>query len=118
MDIDATTDTIPTELQRTPPGSAYLDPPSFAAECERIFFREWFCVGRIEAIPAAGDFLHAEVAGERVLLVRTKDGTLRGHYDVCRHRGSRLALEVDPDAALAAVPSGRFRGSIVCRYHA
>jgi hypothetical protein len=26
-----------------------------------------------------------------VLVVRTKDGTLRGHYDVCRHRGSRLA---------------------------
>ena len=80
MDIDATSNTISTELRPTLPGSAYLDPASFAAE------------------------------RERVLGVRTKDGTLGGHYDVCRHRGSRLALEGAPDAALAAVPSGGSAG--------
>jgi Rieske 2Fe-2S family protein len=37
---------------------------------------------------------------------------------VCRHRGSRLVLEEDPEARRGAVPSGRFRGSIVCPYHA
>ena len=32
-------------------------------------------------------------AGERVLIVRARTGELRGAYDVCRHRGSRLVLE-------------------------
>lgn len=108
----------PTEMQRTLPGSAYLDPAVFAEERERIFFRQWFCVGRAEALPSAGEFLHVRVAGERIIVVRTRDGYLRGHYDVCRHRGSRLALETDRAAEAAAVPSGRFRGSIVCPYHA
>jgi phenylpropionate dioxygenase-like ring-hydroxylating dioxygenase large terminal subunit len=108
----------PTELARTLPGSSYLDPAAFEAERERIFYREWFCVGREEAVRAAGDFLQVQVAGERVIVVRTKDGGLRGHYDVCRHRGSRLVLDPDPEAGRAAIPSGRFKGSIVCPYHA
>ncbi len=105
-------------MQRTLPSSAYLDPAVFEAERERIFFREWFCVGREEAIAGPGRFLHADVAGERVIVVRTGHGDLRGFYDVCRHRGSRLVLDPDPEAERAAVPSGRFRGSIVCPYHA
>lgn len=117
-DIQTRTDTPPTELQRTLPGSAYRSPAVFERERERLFFREWFCIGREEAIDAPGDFLRADVAGERVLVVRTKDGVLRGYYDVCRHRGSRLVLETAPEAVGAAVPSGRFRGSIVCPYHA
>jgi Rieske 2Fe-2S family protein len=117
-DIPMRTDTSPTELQRTLPGSAYRSPAAFERERERLFFREWFCIGREEAIGAPGDFLRADVAGERVLVVRTRDGGLRGHYDVCRHRGSRLVLEAEPEALLGAVPSGRFRGSIVCPYHA
>jgi Rieske 2Fe-2S family protein len=115
---DRTNDAPPSGMQRTLPGSAYLDPAVFAAERERIFFREWFCVGRAEALPRPGDFLRVQAAGERVLVVRTRDGGLASHYDVCRHRGSRLALDVDPRAEVEAVPSGRFRGSIVCPYHA
>ena len=119
-DAETRADTIliSTELQRTLPGSAYLAPEAFAAERERIFFHEWFCIGREEALPEPGDFLHVDVAGERVLVVRTKDSGMRGHYDVCRHRGSRLVLEADAEAHSAAVPSGRFKGSIVCPYHA
>ena len=108
----------PTELQRTLPSSAYRSPEAFENERERMFFREWFCIGREEALLATGDFIRADVAGERILVVRTRDGGLRGHYDVCRHRGSRLVLETEPEAPGAAVPSGRFKGSIVCPYHA
>jgi len=118
MNVRPNDEIAPSGLRRTLPSSAYLDPAVFARERERIFFREWFCVGRAEALPAAGDFVRVEVVGERVLVVRTKDGGLRGHYDVCRHRGSRLAIDADPRATLEAVPSGRFRGSIVCPYHA
>lgn len=115
---DVTEPTARGGMQRTLPARAYRDPAVFALERERIFAREWVCIGREEAIPRPGEFLLADVVGERVIVVRTREGELAAHHDVCRHRGSRLVLETDPRAELEAAPSGRFRGSIVCPYHA
>ncbi|HXF37059.1 MAG TPA: aromatic ring-hydroxylating dioxygenase subunit alpha [Actinomycetota bacterium] len=107
-------------LERTLPREAYLSPRAFELEVERIFRREWFCVGREDVLARPGDFLHVEVVGEAVLVVRDREGGLRAFHDVCRHRGSRLVLDEPGPAAgeKAPGPSGRFRGSIVCPYHA
>ena len=86
----------------------YLSPALFAREQERIFWREWFCVGREEELAAPGDYAVKDVAGESILLVRTRDGRLAAHYNVCRHRGSQL---------VPAGGSGRFAGGIRCPYH-
>jgi Rieske 2Fe-2S family protein len=110
-------DDLPTEMQRTLPASAYLAPDTFERERERIFAREWFCVGREESLAAPGEFLHVDVAGESVLVVRTRDGELRGAFNVCRHRGSRIVIDGPQDDPPLG-PSGRFRGSMVCPYHA
>jgi Rieske 2Fe-2S family protein len=115
------TSTTPSQgrLQETLPGSAYLDAAFYEAELDRIFTREWVCVGREETIPAPGDFLNVELAGESLLVVRTKSGELRAFYNVCRHRGSRLVTE-DPVATPdrdAPCASGRFKGAIRCPYH-
>jgi len=96
------------QLERTLHRDYYLSDRIFALERERIFYREWFCVAREEDVPAAGDYLVCEVAGESVLLVRTRDGGLAAHYNVCRHRGSRLVSECG---------RGRFSGGIRCPYH-
>ena len=77
-------------LQKSLPSSYYRSQEIFAREKERIFFREWFCAGREEQLPNAGDFLVLDVVGESILVVRTKDGRLAAHYNVCRHRGARL----------------------------
>jgi Rieske 2Fe-2S family protein len=65
-----------------------------------------------------GDFLALDVAGEQVIVVRNRSGEISAHYDVCRHRGSRLTTPdqradpatVDPaflaDADDADDPSG------------
>jgi Rieske 2Fe-2S family protein len=95
-------------LEPTLPRAAYLSPEAFAAEQDRIFWREWFVVGREEEVAAPGDYVVKEVAGESILVVRTRDGVLTGHYNVCRHRGSQLV----PDCA-----AGRFSGGIRCPYH-
>jgi Rieske 2Fe-2S family protein len=105
-----------TALMRTLPRDAYLSEEHFAREADRIFHREWFAVGREAAIPAAGDFLQVEVAGESILITRARSGALHAFYNVCRHRGSRLVME-DPQP-VADGPSGRFKGSIRCPYHA
>lgn len=76
-----------TEMQRTLPSSAYLSQETFERERERIFATEWFCVGRGEALLAPGHFLKVDVAGESVLIVRTRSGELREFFNVCRHVG-------------------------------
>lgn len=106
-------------LEPTLPRMAYVTPEFFAQEKEQIFCREWFCVGRTEALPNVGDYLLVEVAGESILVVHTRTGDLRAHYNVCRHRGSQLVLERAELAECTAVTSsGTFRGVMHCPYHA
>lgn len=112
---------IPLDLSL--PRASFVSDAEFGREREAVLFTGWFCVGRTEVLAAPGDFLTADVAGESIVIVRADDGGLRGFYNVCRHRGSRLVPPEDgePDpAAAAAVPqrSGCFAGSIRCPYHA
>jgi Rieske 2Fe-2S family protein len=79
-------------LQRTLPGDFYRSEEIFGQERERIFWREWFCAGREEALPSPGDYLSVEVAGQSVLVVRDRAGGLGAFYNVCRHRGSQLVI--------------------------
>jgi Rieske 2Fe-2S family protein len=53
-----------------------------------------------------------DVAGESVLVVRTRDGQLRASYNVCRHRGSQV-VPVEPADPPAPCPASALR----CPYH-
>ena len=123
MSMDPTQDGDADPLYRsedlTPalPASAYLDPTHFGREREAIFFREWTCIGRADQVPEAGDFLHVALAGERLLVVRDRDGALGAFFNVCSHRGSEL-VPSEPVPEACGARSGRFPGSIRCQYHA
>lgn len=95
-------------MERTLARQAYLCPDLYQRERQAIFAREWVCVGRREQLSQAGDYLRLEVAGESLLVVRTRIGELRGFYNVCRHRGCQLVLDGE---------GGRFAGGIRCPYH-
>ncbi len=95
-------------LERTLHRDYYLSERIFGLERERIFWREWLCVAREEELPEPGDYVVRHVAGESILIVRTREGGLAAHYNVCRHRGSQLV----PDCQ-----KGRFAGGIRCPYH-
>jgi Rieske 2Fe-2S family protein len=104
-------------VEPTLPQASYVGADGFEAEQERIFFRQWFCVGREEELGEAGDFLSCEVAGQSILVTRQRDETLRGYYNLCRHRGSVLTpAEGKPDQTKIGA-SGTFKGSIQCPYH-
>jgi phenylpropionate dioxygenase-like ring-hydroxylating dioxygenase large terminal subunit len=94
--------------RNTLPGRDYHAAEVFDLERERIFARNWFYAGRAEGLDAPGDFVTVDVAGESVIVLRTKAGELRGFYNVCRHRGSRLCDEA----------AGRMKGAVKCPYHA
>jgi len=106
-------------MQKSLPSEYYHSADIFAREKERIFCTEWFCAGREEQLPGAGDHLVLDVAGESILLIRTKDGEIRAHYNVCRHRGARLVPAQDDQQPLGVRLSGGVLGTtgIRCAYH-
>jgi phenylpropionate dioxygenase-like ring-hydroxylating dioxygenase large terminal subunit len=96
----------PFERARAMPKSVYTSPDFAEAERQHIFAKEWLCAGRADALANPGDYLTMEIAGEPIIILRDREGTLRGMSNVCRHRMSTL-LE----------GRGNVR-SIVCPYHA
>jgi glycine betaine catabolism A len=107
------------EMQKSLPSSYYLAEEIFAQEKERIFCREWFCAAREDQVATAGDFVVLDIAGESVLVVRTKEGDVKAHYNVCRHRGARLvAAPGEPTDADIKLSGGVLGTSgIRCSYH-
>jgi Rieske 2Fe-2S family protein len=73
-------------MERTLHRDFYFSEEIFGREVERIFCREWFCAGREEDWPDPGDYRALDIVGESVLVVRTREGRLAAHYNVCRHR--------------------------------
>ena len=92
---------------KTLPQQYFVSPEVFAREQEKIFSRQWVCVGHQSEIVKAGDYFVREVAGESLIIVRDKRGEIHGLFNVCRHRGTRLCEE----------RNGHF-SAIQCPYHA
>jgi Rieske 2Fe-2S family protein len=78
---------------KTLPQCYFVSPDIFAKEQESIFSQQWILVGHQSQIAKAGDYFVQEVAGESLIVVREKGGDVRGFYNVCRHRGTRLCEE-------------------------
>lgn len=93
---------------RTMPAEQYLSADVLAREAEQLHATMWSCIGRADRIPQAGDYFLATVAGESLIVVRTREGQLRAFFNVCRHRGTRICQEA----------SGHLSETIQCPYHA
>ena len=109
----------------------FVSPEIFAQEQSKIFSKQWILVGHQSQIPNAGDYFSSEVAGESLIVVRDHSSTrepagaerpgraarsvdereasqsIRGFYNVCRHRGTRLREDQTGHAS-----------AIQCPYHA
>jgi glycine betaine catabolism A len=105
-------------MEQTLHRDCYIDEAWFARESESIFAKQWFCVGRADEIPQPGDHLVCDVVGESLLVTRTRDGNFAAYANLCRHRGSRLSTAPGKPEQTERGPSGTFRGSIQCPYHA
>jgi Rieske 2Fe-2S family protein len=90
------------------PQRYFISPEVFAQEQESIFSSQWVLVGHQSAIAQPGDYFISEVADESLIVVRDKRGEVRGFYNVCRHRGSRLIES----------RNGQLSAAIQCPYHA
>ncbi|HEY4283113.1 MAG TPA: aromatic ring-hydroxylating dioxygenase subunit alpha [Chthoniobacterales bacterium] len=92
---------------KTLPQKYFVSQDIFADEQRNIFSTQWMLVGHQNDIIKAGDYLIANVAGESVIVVRDKESVVRGFYNLCRHRGTRLKEDACGHVA-----------AIQCPYHA
>ena len=97
---------VPFERARAMPTEVYSSANFVEAELEHVFSKDWYCVGRADALSAPGDYVSAEVAGQPIVVLRNREGTLSAMSNVCLHRMSTLL-------------HGRGNTkTIVCPYHA
>ncbi len=109
-------------LQAALPRHHYVDSDSFARERDHVLLRSWTCVGRLDTLGLVdagsaqlrpGRLAVVNLHGESVLVTTNRDGLLRAHANVCRHRGSQV-VPVDPQTGPPA-PCGV--GALRCPYH-
>jgi len=89
------------------PARAYADPALLTAEREQLLRPAWQLLGHEAELRAAGDFLTADLAGERALVVRGERGRLHAFRNACRRRPH----------ALLAPRKGHLRSAIHCAIH-
>ena len=94
-------------MPKTLPAKYFTDSRLFEREVELFFGQRWVWAGRAEAIETPGSYLLREVAGESVIVLRGAAGEVRGFYNVCRHRGSRMCTAAE----------GNLGRRIQCPYH-
>ena len=85
----------------------YVDPDVFLFDRERVLHKLWHMAGHVSRIPEIGDYFIFRICGEEIIIIRGSNGDIHAHYNVCRHRGSRICTESE----------GR-KSALVCPYHA
>ncbi len=68
----------------------FSDPEIFEMEMELIFGRAWLFLCHESQLRKAGDFFEAPMGRDNVLVVRQKEGGLKGLLNTCAHRGNAV----------------------------
>lgn len=88
------------------PAWSYSNAELLDLEYDRLILPSWQFVCHIAQIVHPGDYATLDLKRDSILVMRGKDGALRGFMNVCRHRASKLL-----DG------SGNCKGRITCPYH-
>lgn len=90
----------------TLPAWMYYDEQTLNEETHGIFTKSWIYVAHISELAEPGQYVTAEIAGQRIYVILTAKGELKGFFNVCQHRGHSLLRG-----------KGRARNLLVCPYH-
>jgi len=82
------------------------DPNIFDLEMRHIFEGGWVFLGLASQAPGPNDFFTTAIGRVPVLVMRDRDGMLRGFVNTCPHKGARIAQTQTGNARLH-----------VCAYH-
>ncbi len=90
----------------TLPQAFYRDPALYEFDLDAIFGRVWLFAGLDLDIPKPVGQVTLRIGRTSVILVRAADGTIRGFFNTCRHRGAEICVETRGTAS-----------RLVCPYH-
>ena len=100
VDPEAWPDGTPTQKAPSPglgdaliPAARYTSKDFMDKEWDRIWTKVWLLGGRSDDMEEPGDYICTDIGKESVILVRQSDGSVRGFYNVCLHRGNKLRPE-------------------------
>lgn len=107
--------TYPTHPKAQPPavrgdpitGDRYYCKEFAEREWQHMWKRVWHVGGRTAQLEEPGDFIVHNFKHESVIMIKQTDGSVRAFYNVCLHRGNRLAW----------VESGSVTKALPCAYH-
>ena len=99
---------LPVDLASSLIPDAYVSEEFRELERERVFARSWVPVCIAGEVAEPGSFVVVNLAGRSLIVCRDRDGGLRAHHNVCRHRGTQLVAE----------ERGRVERFFQCPYHA
>lgn len=96
----------------------YTSQAVYEHDIQRVWNRNWIWVGHVSQIAEPGNYFLFDYGPESVIVVRDREGEVRAHMNVCRHRGSRVCLEKQGTARVFSCPyhawtfglDGRLRG--------
>lgn len=91
-----------------------VSPEFYEQERQKVFLKSWLKVGRVEEIAKVGDYKVKKLAFAKtsVILMRGKDGQIRGFHNTCSHRGNKVVVESGEETF------GRNKAAVVtCRFH-
>lgn len=91
MERDACSVRVPLEKASHIPSYFYTSPEVFRLEQERLFLKDWLCVGRVEEIAAPGDYFTIKIIDEPVVVARNDAGEINAFSNLCAHRGVEVA---------------------------
>jgi nitrite reductase/ring-hydroxylating ferredoxin subunit len=68
----------------------YSDAEIYQLELEKIWARQWVCVGHESEIPNIGDFMTRIVGDDQLIISRDRDGKVQAMLNMCPHRGAQV----------------------------
>jgi len=87
FDIDA-----PIEGAWTVPASWYTEPAFARLEQRAVFAKSWHFVAAAEQLATPGSFVAGRDGGFPWVVLRDRQGALRGLHNVCRHKAAEVAV--------------------------
>lgn len=89
------------------PAWTYFNEELHEIEKDLLFRRHWQLACHQSDVPEPGSYQCLDMVGERALILRGKDGTLRAFHNLCRHRGARVVAD----------QSGHCKHALTCPFH-
>jgi choline monooxygenase len=91
--IESYNPNVPLARASTAPSTWYTDKGILGLEHRTVFSHSWLMAGRADQVREPGQYLTYQIAGEPILIIRGKDGVLRGLFNVCRHHAAAVVTE-------------------------